>query len=122
MTRRFWIWPATLLLSTMAVGFLVLGDVNSWIRPILALWFLSVCPGTAFVRLLRIGDPWAELSLGIALSLALDTLAAAASLYLGTWSVSGVLAILMGLTVLGVALQIASSFRLVPRNAPHPGQ
>jgi hypothetical protein len=112
----------TLVLSAMVVGFLVFADLNVWIRPLVTLWFLAVCPGMAFIRLLRIKDRRTEWSLAIALSVALATLAAAASLYAKAWSSNGVLAALICLTVVGVVLQGAASFRIVPRSATAPGQ
>jgi hypothetical protein len=107
---------------TIAVGLLAFGDVDTSVRPVLTLGFLAVCPGLAFVRLLRIKERWMEWTLAVALSVALETLVATASLYGGFWSPNGVLAIVLCLTMVGLLLEFAASFRIVPRRATAPGQ
>ncbi len=107
-----WLWPATITASAAAIGLIVYGNAQTPLRPLLALWFLLVCPGMAFVGLLRLHDRLVELTLAIALSLALDALVAGAMLYTGAWSPEGSLAILIGLSAVGALLQLA-----VPRDA-----
>lgn len=90
-----WVWPTVLFASAIATNVLVIADSQSVVRPLLAFWFLLVCPGAAFVRLLRLQPFAAELALSIALSLAIDTIVVGALLYSGTWSP------LLGLVILG---------------------
>lgn len=120
MTRGFWVWPACLVVSMLVVGVLAFGDVDSAVRPVLTLAFLVVCPGLAFVRLLHVEKRWMEWSLAVALSISLDTVVATASLYGGVWSPNGILAVLLCLTLLGLILECASSFQVVPRRTTVP--
>jgi uncharacterized membrane protein len=100
-----WLWPIIITLSAAVVGGFVYGDVTSPIRPIVALWFLVFCPGMALVRLLRLRDVWAEVTLATALSLALDVGVAMMLVYSGYWSPKLGLAILIGVSLLGATLQ-----------------
>ena len=109
MAREDWLWPTIILVSAVGAGTLTFGGVDSPIRSVVALWFLFVCPGMAFVRLLRIGDALTELTLAVALSLALDALVAGTMLYAGAWSPRWGLGLLIGMSVVGVALQIAGA-------------
>ena len=78
---RRWLWPPVIVLSALGASVADYADVHSPIRPLVALWFLSLCPGMAFVRLLDIEEGYVELTLAIALSLALNTAVATAMLY-----------------------------------------
>lgn len=100
-----WAWPGIILFSAVATGVTVLGDLHSPLRPPLALWFLFVCPGMAFVRLLHIRDRLAEWTLAIALSLAIDSIVAATSLYSGVWSPKWSLILVICVSLIGVLLQ-----------------
>ncbi len=101
-----WIWPVLIILSALGAGLMTFGDTVSTMRRALVLWFLFICPGMAFVRLLRLNDGIAQLTLAIALSLALDTIVAGSMLYAGVWSPKGILSIVIALSLLGAALQI----------------
>ena len=101
-----WVWPGVIIASALTVNVVVLGDVQSVIRPFLVFWFLLVCPGMAFVRLLRIRPFTSELTLGLALSIALDTIVAATLLYAGAWSPAAGMVILGCLSVVGAVGQI----------------
>ena len=72
----------------------------------IALWFLLVCPGMAFARLLRIRDRVREWTLAVALSLVLETILATTMVYARLWSPKGGLGVLMGLSTIGAILQI----------------
>ena len=74
------------------------------VRGPLVLWFSLVCTGMAWVRLLRIADPLAEIVTAIALSIALSGLTAAALLYAGHWSPSWTMVALETNTLAGVIL------------------
>ncbi len=111
MTRTQWLWPAIISLSTLAVGFVAFGNIESPLRVPIVLWFLLVCPGISFVRLLQVRNTIVELTLAIALSLALDAIAAAITLYAEAWSPAWALAMLIGATIAGVALQLIAASR-----------
>ncbi len=111
MRRLPLLWPAAILVSTAATGVAVLGNLGPPLRPLLAGWFLLFCPGMAFVRLLRLEDPASELALGLALSLATDTLVAIALLYARVWSAGLGLALLMAMSTVGATLQLLGLWR-----------
>ena len=71
-----WLWPAIIVVSAVAAGGLVYAGVAGPLRVAAVLWFLLICPGMAFVRLLRVADLATELMLAIGLSLALDAVVA----------------------------------------------
>jgi uncharacterized membrane protein len=106
MIRVSGFWPTLILISALAVGLLTMTSIASPLRPMLALWFLLVCPGMAFVRLLHLRDSLAEWTLAVALSFALDALVVEIMLYSGLWSPKWGLAVLIGLSMAGAILQI----------------
>ena len=108
---RSWLWPLVIVLSSIGVSVVVLADVHSPVRPLLAFWFLCLCPGMAFVRLLDIEEGYIQLTLAIALSLALDTAVATALLYAHRWSPAHTLGLLAGLSLVGVALDVTGAHR-----------
>jgi hypothetical protein len=104
------LWPTVILISAAAAGYVTFAQVESVVRPVVTLWFLLLCPGMAFVQLLRLGDRVAELSLALALSLALNMLLAGAMLYSGMWSPQASLLIIICVTTIGVVIRIAVGF------------
>jgi len=64
------IWRASVIACTLATGVDTFLDVQSPLRPILALCFLLLCPGMALVGLLRIEDMAVRVTLSLALSVA----------------------------------------------------
>jgi hypothetical protein len=75
------------------------------LRAPIVLAFLALGPGMAFVPLLGLRDPVAELTLGLAVSLALDLAVAMTMLYAGAWSPPASLAVLAAIALSGAALQ-----------------
>ena len=103
---RAWLWPAIIVVSSAAIAILTYAGVESPVRVAFAFWFLLVCPGMALVRLLRLKDVIVELTLAVALSLALDALVASALVYTGLWSSKSSLAILIAISIAGAAAQL----------------
>jgi uncharacterized membrane protein len=95
----------------MSTGLLVFTGNESPFRAVMAFWFLLICPGMALVRFLRIGEPFAEVSIAIALSMAIDTIVAGTMLYAGAWSTSISLLVLIYISVGGAVIQLASHYR-----------
>ena len=106
MSDRSRIWPVIVLGSAAAAALAAGGQLGQPITVLASLWFLLVIPGMAVVHPLRLGDPVAELSLAVALSLALDTLVASAFLYAGGWWPAGTLAVLIGIAAAGAAADL----------------
>lgn len=113
MKNTGWVWPAIIILASVGVGLTALANVLPPVRPVLALLFMLICPGMAWIRLLHISDASTELTLGIALSLGIDSLVAAVMLYAGMWSPPGSLIVLIGISVAGASLQIWSGLKHV---------
>ena len=100
------IWPGVIVGSAVTSGLFFFLGLASPLRLILTLWFLLVCPGMAFVRLLRFDESYYEWTLAIALSISLDALVACILLYTGFWSIELGLSIVIMISLLGVLLQL----------------
>lgn len=85
-------------------------------RAIVALPFLLIGPGLAWVRLLRLDDPMTELALAVTVNLALEAIVATALLVTGLWSPGLALAMMVAITL---AASAAGFARL--RNGPARG-
>jgi hypothetical protein len=105
MTRNLF-WPILIIFSAIFSGLLAWSDSESAVRPIFLAWFVLVCPGMAVVGLLRLRDLVTEIVLSIALSLALGTLVAELQVLTRQWSPATVLAILIGISLVGALLQL----------------
>jgi hypothetical protein len=110
------IWPVIIGLSAIALAVLMFGNHQSPARQLFALFFLLFCPGMAVVRLVRLPDGWSELTIGVALSLALDALVSGTMIYAGAWSPTGAFVILAGVTMAGVMLQLRAAYRDWPKS------
>ncbi len=117
MIDRTRIWPVTVLASAAVAGLAVWWQFAPAFTAPAVLWFVLVCPGMALVHVLRLRDPVAELSLAVALSLALDTLVASAFLYAGRWSPDGTLTVLIAIAAVGAGADLIASGRWL-REAP----
>ena len=98
--------PAVVLLAAAATVLVTAADGASPLRTVIVLAFVALGPGLALVPLIDIGEAWSELTLALAVSLALDVLIAGALVYAGVWSSATALAILVAVSVLGAAAQL----------------
>jgi hypothetical protein len=110
MTRPVSPWPVLMIMSSAAAAFVTVVDTDAWVRPVIVLWFLMVCPGMALTRFLHLREPIFEWMLAVALSLAVDAFVAGILLYAGRWSPPSAFAILLGLTVGGTLLYEMNAF------------
>ncbi len=110
MTRISWLWAAIIGVSALGVGVATFGDIQSPLRPVIALWFLFVCPGMALVRLLGLRERLTEVTLAIALSLVMDAIVSVIMLYMGDWSPKSTLLILIGISMGGLVFQIVAAY------------
>lgn len=110
---RAYFLPGLIILTSLLTGGLYLADEPSLVRSLTALAFLFFCPGMAFVPLLRLRNLDLALPVGLGLSLVLDTLVAAASLYLRAWHPDTVLYILIGAALCGAAVQVWQAQKVV---------
>ncbi len=114
------IWRASVIACTLATGVDTFLDVQSPLRPILALCFLLLCPGMALVGLLRIEDMAVRVTLSLALSVAVDASVATLALYAHAWSSPLIFTVLAGITLGIVALEIAVHLRGARAPGPQP--
>lgn len=112
-------WPLALIALSLAAGLVVVSGVGAPIRPAVTLCFLAICPGGAFIHLLRIEDMLAKVTIAVALSLALDTIVALAMVLPGIWSPGWGLFVLICVSIVGVALRIG---RVANRRAAVRGE
>jgi hypothetical protein len=82
--RRALNWALTLVCAAGAA--IALADINTPLRLALTPIFLLVVPGAAVIGLLRDRDPLAAPSVGVAASLVVNVLLAAAMLTFDAWS------------------------------------
>lgn len=108
-TRFRWVWPGVIVCSAAVTGLFFFLGLTSPFRLIITLWFLLVCPGMAFVRLMRFNELYYEWTLAIALSISLDAIIACLLLYTGFWSIELGLNIVIMMSILGAALQVFST-------------
>lgn len=85
MTRAL-LSPLILIVAACAMAFMLLANIVSPMRAIFSLAFFLVCPGMALVQLLNIEDWIAQLTLALALSIALSTIVSEAMIYADSWS------------------------------------
>ena len=107
-----WIgWPIVIEGSAIGAGLTVFVYTGSPLRPVFAFWLFLFCPGMAFVRLLRLEDHLTELTLAVALSIALSTLISEIMLYFKVWSPDSGLFAVICLSLVGVVFQLAQAVR-----------
>jgi hypothetical protein len=106
-TARRVSWPALVAGSALAAAAVALIGAPEAIRAPLVLVFLLLGPGMAFVPLLGLGDPVAQLTVALGVSVALDLCVAMAMLYAGAWSPPVTLVVLAAIALAGAAIQHA---------------
>jgi hypothetical protein len=99
-------WPAIIVGATLASAWVVYFDTAGLARAVITLGFLVICPGMAYVRLLRLSNAIHRVALAVALSLALDLLVSTVVLYVGAWSPLMILGILIELSLVGAIAQV----------------
>jgi hypothetical protein len=107
------LWPAIILLSAVAV--ILTSRLTEPIRLWIVFWFMMVCPGMAFIRLMGIQDRTTEFIIAIALSLAIDTAVAEVLVLTEKWSIQGGILLLICLSLFGALLQIIHAIRFNSR-------
>ena len=107
-----------LLVGTVLFSKVPGGSPFGTVRAAFTLSFLAVAPGLAVMGLLRLDDLPLELSLAVAVSLALETLVAMAMLVLKDWVPSTGLMLLAVLAAIGALAQAGRVQKSKTRN-PH---
>lgn len=123
---KYWLWPLIIVGSAIAVASVTfvpaLSNLSTGLRLCVTLWFLLICPGMAFIPLLRLSNASGEWTLAIAISLALDTLVAEFMLYTERWSPPSILLILICLSLIGLLLQLLLLRQAPAQLAPEPAE
>jgi hypothetical protein len=109
-TGRSWVPGLILASSTLAMLAGVAGAVSP-LRTLLVFWFLAVCPGLAIIGLIELRDPWLEMALVPALSLAIDVFVGGILSYSGLWSPTAGIIVLVAISVCGAVAQDALGAR-----------
>jgi uncharacterized membrane protein len=105
MNKALW-WPLVIVVSALAAGTLTFLQAVTPLRAAVGFWFLLVCPGMAYVRLLRVKAVYFQWVLAIALSIAIDTIVAQALLVTGNWSSRVALIVVIVVSMMGAAMQM----------------
>ena len=100
-------WPAVIAASSLVLVVLTLLDVSGPARAVAGLWFLLVCTGMSFLPLagIRLRTPLELASIPM-FSVVLDALVATGLTLLGVLSQTSALFALVGLSLIGCALQL----------------
>jgi hypothetical protein len=105
-------WPVLIIFSAVLAGIFVWSNSGGILRSILLFWFILICPGMALIRLLQLKDLLSEWVLAVVLSLVLSALVAEFMVVTHLWSPPTGLAVLIGISLMGAALQIIKAFQL----------
>jgi hypothetical protein len=111
-------WPIVVVSSCVAVTLCNWLEAPQPLRVIVVFWFFLVCPGLAIVGLLDIRDRLDEALVAIGLSVALDTGVALVMVLAKIWSPDAGLAVLIGISLVGAAIQAHLYRRRTPAPAP----
>jgi len=106
------VWPASAVVWSATAALVVFTGATPSVRAPIIVAFLLVCPGLALTRLLRLGDLAVELTMAIALSIALDGLVAGSLLYAGEWSPRIGFTVLLAVAVVAAAIDAARTRRV----------
>lgn len=121
---KYWLWPLVIAGSALGAELITffppLAALSAGLRLGVTLWFLLICPGMAFIPLLRLPSASSEWTLAIALSLALSTLVPEFMLYTVRWSPQASLVLLVSLSLLGAILQLLLLRQAPVEFAPEP--
>jgi hypothetical protein len=116
---RFPVWPIIIIASAIGTGIAMFLNIRTPIRTAISFWFLLICPGMAYVRLLEIKEFFIELVLAIALSIALNTIVAEVLVLTNIWSPFRGLVVLIAICVAGSTLQIIKTI-VSPKDTDQP--
>jgi hypothetical protein len=105
-TKPSILWPLVIIASAGGALLATIYNIGVPMQPAIVFWFMLVCPGMACVRLLEIQERSAELTLAVALSLALDGIVSETMVLARLWSPTWGLAVLAGVSVAGAVRQM----------------
>jgi hypothetical protein len=118
MKRSFW-WPLVIILTASAMTLAIWLDTDTPWRVAVTFVFVLLCPGMAFVRLFEIKEWLIELTLAVAVSIGLSTLVSEVMVLTTAWSPRWGGVVLIGISLIGVALQLIRNFYPPRSSDPH---
>lgn len=107
MRREPLIPPLVVLVSTVAAVVAAIVGGGSALDMIAIVLFVLVGPGLALVPFLGLDDVWAEVTLSLAISVAIGTLLATTLLFAGLWSPTAIFVALASISVAGAGVQLS---------------
>lgn len=107
MTLNNWVYPLVILGSALVAMIAAAGLLPEPAQSLSIFWFLLMCPGLAYVPLFGFGPMILEFVIALGASFGLNTLVTLALVMAGAWSMQTALLIMLGITILGVCLQLA---------------
>jgi hypothetical protein len=117
MAAKPFAWSASITTSSLTAMWAVLTNAGPPLQPAILFWFLLVCPGMAFVRLLRLDDRLAQWVLAIAVSIALGVVLTETMIYSHRWNPVGAILTLAALSIIGAALDALMTAQRQPTNS-----
>jgi hypothetical protein len=109
--RRLVQWPVVIIVSAAGAGLVVIGDLQSPIRPLIVFWFLLICPGMAFVQLIQVKKPLNALILAISFSVTIDTIVSVLMAFFKIWSPEWGLLGIMCLSLMGAIPRLVQDYK-----------
>ena len=104
--RNKYIWWVVTPLWGLAAWLVLSNEISLTWRFTVVFGFLLICPGRVYIQFLPISDNLSQLTIGIALSILLNSIVALLMIYTKVWEPQLGLIILIGLSILGIILQI----------------
>ena len=101
MSSRAWAPVFVLLISMLAMLDGTVSHEPSHLRTLAMVCFLAIAPGLGCVGVLRLSDRWLRAALVPAVSLSIDAIVGGALSYIGLWSPSAAILVIVALTVAG---------------------
>lgn len=107
------------VVTAIAVSVMTFADLDvPLLRPLFAVLFLLTCPGLLLAHALRLPDRLAEVTLGVALSIAFNTIVVSALLLAGTSATQTILTVLLLLTFAALVIDLTFGGRVGAAKAP----
>ena len=97
-----WRWPIIIVGGGFVLAVVVGADLTTPLRSVLAVSYLLICPGMAWVRPLKIDDRLHRLTLAVALSIAINTLVGLLLLYTTLYSTGNALFAILLVALMGL--------------------
>lgn len=98
------LWSVAILTWGLAATVAAVWGLPPPVRQVLVLGFLAICPGMAYMRVIRLDGVLTTWTLAFAVSIAIDSMVAAVMLYGGFWSPIAGLVAVVSLTAVGASL------------------